>query len=87
MPAGVAFGFAAERAAGGTVGISLALGTAVGAGRSQRLGSIVPAVVGISDLAFGRAVGKGRLAAVRRRYGSTVMTVVRISNLTLGRTV
>ena len=87
MPAGFAGGFAADGTFRGAVRIDFSLGAAIGTRRGRRFGAVVPAVVGIGLLTFGRAVAEIFFTTVGRGDSGTDMAVVRISNLTLGRTV
>lgn len=64
MISGIAFGLTAEGTFGLAVSISLALGTAVGTRRSQRLRTVIPAVVSISLFAFGNAIVEILFAAI-----------------------
>ena len=65
MISGVAFGLTADGTFGGTIGISPALGTAVGTRRSRRFRAVIPAVVSISFFTFGRTVAEILFTAIR----------------------
>ena len=87
MPAGFAGGFAADGTFRGAVRIDFSLGAAIGTRRGRRFGAVVPAVVGIGLLTFGRAVAEIFFTAIRCINGSIFVAVIGISHLAFGRTV
>ena len=87
MPAGFAGGFAADGTFRGAVRIDFSLGAAIGTRRGRRFGAVVPAVVGIGLLTFGRAVAEIFFTAIRCINGSIFVAVIGIGLLAFRRTV